>query len=256
MAATLATELKDPVAKHDRESMRERPNGTPLMRQVWRDLVFLHFPVEPETVQKSLPEGLTVDVFPDELGKPMAWVGVVAFRIEGIRVMGLPPLPLLSAFNEVNVRTYAHRDGMEPSVYFFSLDGGPWLTRAIARAWYKVPYRASKVDFERSGLDLRYTSQRPDGPGLDLACRIDSLGTEADSETLDRFLTDRYQLFATNGRSIWKARVAHRPYRIGLLKEFRCRTDLPACAGLPVAEFVHGCWCSEVVADFYRPIRV
>ena len=74
----------------------------------WRDLLFLHFATEPEPIQALLPPGLTLDTFPDEMGRERAWVGLVPFRMQGVRLRGLPPLPGTHAFPETNVRTYVH----------------------------------------------------------------------------------------------------------------------------------------------------
>ena len=241
------------VSDQERDRMRESPPGKPVMRQTWLDLVFVHYPLEPGLVQKRLPPGLTVDIFPDESGREMAWMGIVAFRIQGIRLLGLPSLPGLSAFNEINVRTYVHLDGKEPSVYFFSLDGGPWPTRVSGRLWYKVNYCKADVRQEREGLELSYVSQRPKGGA---ACKIDCrklpLSGPAGKGTLERFLTDRYQLYSFDGKRLWKARVSHAPYELGGLVSYAC-TDLPEASGFPVERFTHACWCPKVEAAFYAP---
>src|SRR5688572_22302207 len=101
---------RDVVPRDEYERQRERPKGRPLMYHKWRDLLFLHFPIEPSVVQEMLPPGLTVDTFPDATGREMAWIGIVAFRMFGIRARGLPPMPMLNAFPETNVRTYVHRE--------------------------------------------------------------------------------------------------------------------------------------------------
>jgi uncharacterized protein len=44
----------------DRLSVRERPEGTPIMHQTWGKLLFLHWPVPVETVRAHLPAGLEV----------------------------------------------------------------------------------------------------------------------------------------------------------------------------------------------------
>ena len=71
------------------------------MTQWWRDLLFAHWPIEPSVIQALLPASLEVDVIE---GK--AWVGIVPFRMSGVRPRLTPPLPWLSNFSELNVRTY------------------------------------------------------------------------------------------------------------------------------------------------------
>src|SRR5688572_14636961 len=241
------------VSTLEREGMREVAPGKPVMRQTWLDLVFLHYPLEPEQVQEKLPPGLTVDTFPDDSGREMAWIGLVAFRIEGIKLFGLPSLPGLGAFNEVNVRTYAHINGREPSVYFFSLDGGPWPTRVSGNLWYKVNYYRSTVRHIREKNRIRYESRRPrSGASCSVDCQTLPLHGSAEEGSLERFLTDRYQLYSFDGTRIWKARVSHQPYELGGLVSY-AQTDLPEAAGLQKERFTHACWCSKVEAAFYAP---
>ena len=241
------------VSNQERDRVREAPPGKPVMRQTWLDLVFLHYPLEPEQVQSKLPPGLTVDTFPDDSGREMAWLGIVAFRIEGIKLFGLPSLPGLGAFNEINVRTYAHLNGREPSVYFFSLDGGPWLTRLSGNLWYKVNYCRAKVQLARERNRIRYESCRPkNGARCSIDCQKLPLHGPAEEGSLERFLTDRYQLYSFDGKRIWKARVSHKPYELGGLVSY-ARTDLPEASGLPAGRFTHACWCPKVEAAFYAP---
>src|SRR5437867_5100192 len=100
----------------------------------WHDLLFLHWPVRPEIIRPLIPNGLELDTFDGA-----AWIGVVPFRMTGVRLRWLPPLPGISAFPELNVRTYVRvRD--RPGVYFFSLDAGSRTAVAMARAWFHLPY--------------------------------------------------------------------------------------------------------------------
>jgi uncharacterized protein YqjF (DUF2071 family) len=86
------------------------------MAQTWNDLLFAHWPLPPALVAPLLPAGLPLDTFDGQ-----AWIGVVPFHMSGIRLRFTPPLPWLSAFPELNVRTYVTLDG-KPGVFFFSLD--------------------------------------------------------------------------------------------------------------------------------------
>lgn len=246
----LAERWTSAVSQSERDRMREVPSEKPVMRQTWLDLVFLHYPLEPDLVQEKLPPGLTVDTFPDDSGREKAWIGIVAFRIEGIRIFGLPSLPGLGAFNEINVRTYAHMNGKEPSVFFFSLDGGPWPTRISGRIWYKVNYFKALVRQRREGLKLLYESRRPKTGVCRIDCQKLPILGPAEEGTLEHFLTDRYQLYSFDGKRIWKARVSHAPYELGGLVSYAC-TDLPEAVGLPCERFLHACWCPKVEAAFY-----
>src|SRR5215210_4358708 len=81
----------------------------------WHSLAFLHWPVAVEALRAHIPASLHLDSFD---GVP--WVGVVPFRMSDVHPRGIPPIPLLSAMPELNVRTYVTAQS-KPGVWFFSL---------------------------------------------------------------------------------------------------------------------------------------
>ena len=67
-------------------------------------------------LREKIPCGFELDQFEGQ-----AWLGVVPFHMTNVSPRGVPPLPWMSAFPELNVRTYVRVGGV-PGVYFFSLD--------------------------------------------------------------------------------------------------------------------------------------
>ena len=53
-----------------------------------------------------IPSGLTID-----LHDGTAWIGIVPFHMSGVTLRGVPALPWVSAFPELNVRTYVTAGG-------------------------------------------------------------------------------------------------------------------------------------------------
>lgn len=121
-----------------RTSQRPRPlpPGRWAITQRWNDLLFAHWRAQSSQVAALLPEGLHLDTFDGS-----AWLGVVPFWMDRIKVRGIPTLPGARSFPELNLRTYVrdHRTGT-PGVYFFSLDGANLLAVAVARGFYHMPY--------------------------------------------------------------------------------------------------------------------
>ena len=74
------------------------------MRMTWADLGFLHWEVAAAARRPLVPDALEIDTF-----EGRAFVGLVPFTMRGVRPAWAPPLPWLSRFHEVNVRTYVHR---------------------------------------------------------------------------------------------------------------------------------------------------
>src|SRR6266576_3244006 len=127
--------------KIDRVSPTREPNATPWLLQNWHHLLFLHWEIPPAELQALLPPGVHLDTFD---GK--AYAGLVPFTITGVRPIFTPPLPWVSEFHEVNVRTYVHHEGRDPGVWFFSLDASSVLAVAAARLTYKLPYFNAQID--------------------------------------------------------------------------------------------------------------
>ncbi|MBE2238577.1 MAG: DUF2071 domain-containing protein, partial [Caldilineaceae bacterium] len=115
-----------------------RPASPWVMAQEWCNLLFAHWPLPAAAMQALLPPSLTLDTFEGQ-----AWLGIVPFRMRGVRPRLTPPIPWLSAFPELNVRTYVRlRDqGIEKrGVYFFSLDAANPVAVRIARRTFHLPY--------------------------------------------------------------------------------------------------------------------
>jgi uncharacterized protein YqjF (DUF2071 family) len=197
----------------DRLSARIRPVGCPVMRQTWTSLLFLHWAWDPAFVQNTLPPGLRVDTFNSK-----AWLGVVPFFMSGVRPPYCPPLPGLSTFLELNVRTYVFDAQGRPGVWFYSLDANQWLAVEVARAWFHLPYQhaAMTATVEADG-SVDYSAWRK---GAERASRFRwkpaAAGRESAPASLEFFLMERYRLFAHDadrGR-LFTGLVAHRPYRV------------------------------------------
>ena len=113
----------------DRIAPALEPDQPALMRQDWHHLLFLHWEIPPQELQPLVPPELTIDTFDG-----IAYVGLIPFTLIGVRPVGVPPLPRVSSFHEVNVRTYVHSGGRDPGVWFFSLDASSAIAVAAARA--------------------------------------------------------------------------------------------------------------------------
>ncbi len=205
--------------------------GPPVMRQTWRDLTFLHWPMEAAIVRPFLPDGLQLD-----LHGGVAWVGLVPFVIDDLTLPKAPAVPWLSSFAETNIRTYVvDRNGLR-GVWFFSLDAARLPAVIGARAAYALPYFWARMRVECDGKTARYSSRR----------RFSALGRcdveviigdiiEQPSE-LDLFLTARYSLFAHRGKRLLKADVEHPPWKLQRATVVKLEQDLLQAAGLPVVE--------------------
>lgn len=138
-----------------REAIRQRPAGLAVGRQRWTDLLFLHWEVDPAPVQATLPAGLYCDTF-----EGRAYVGIVPFFMERVRPAFFPPLPWVSWFLELNVRTYVHDEQGLPGVWFYSLDCNQPMAVRIARRCFRLPYFHARMTARRNGSVIDYHCQR------------------------------------------------------------------------------------------------
>src|SRR5688572_10323597 len=88
------------------------PTAPWIMTQTWHDLLFAHWAVDAAVLRTRVPAALDLDLFDNR-----AWVGIVPFRMTNVAPRGVPALPWLSAFPELNVRTYVIV-GDRPGVFF------------------------------------------------------------------------------------------------------------------------------------------
>ena len=181
------------------------PDRPWFMTQTWHDLLFALWRVDARVLRAIVPQPFAIDRYDGS-----AWVGVVSFRMTNVAPRGVPNMPGISEFPELNVRTYV-RFGDCPGVYFLSLDAGSTLAVMTARTVFNLPYFAASMhvapidggrriayDSAREEMDARFRATY--GPvGVAFTPRRGSL---------EYFLTERYCLFHVDHRS--------RPYRLDI----------------------------------------
>lgn len=184
------------------------------MGQTWRDLLFAHWNVPPETLEQVVPRNLPLDT---RDGK--AWVGVTPFAVRDLRLRLTFPVPFVSAFPEINVRTYV-KVGDKPGIYFFSLDADSALAVATARRFYRLPYFRSEAAIERTGGRIRYQSARTsrDAPRpADFRASYWPVGEtfQAPPGSREHWLTERYCLYTLDDRGrVLRADIHHPPWAL------------------------------------------
>jgi uncharacterized protein YqjF (DUF2071 family) len=192
----------------DREGPRIRPDRRALMRQDWHHLLFLHWPVPPESLRAQLPPGLEIDLF-----EGTAYVGLTPFTLTNVRPVGVPPLPFVSRFHETNVRTYVHSGGRDPGVWFFSLDASNPLAVVAARTLLGLPYKTARIRLSMEGdapvIDYRLQRRRPGPTPASCAVRYQPRGpvVPAAPGSLEFFLIERYVLYNTVRGRLYRQRA-------------------------------------------------
>ncbi|HKV26575.1 MAG TPA: DUF2071 domain-containing protein [Candidatus Acidoferrum sp.] len=229
----------------ERESAVHRPWPAPgrnwIMAQTWHDLLFAHWPVPKEVLRTKIPPQLDLDLFDGE-----SWLGIVPFRMSGVRVRGTPGVPCLSNFPEMNVRTYVVAGGKR-GVWFFSLDAANAIAVAVARRWFHLPYYRARMSCgERNGW-IEYVSERTHRGAAEcnVRARYRAIGEPfaAKQGTREHFLVERYCLYAagSNGR-LMRGEIHHKPWMLQTAEVEWARNSAAEAAGIslpPVEPLLH-----------------
>jgi len=185
-------------------------SGLPLLSMRWEDVVFAHWPVDPELVAAQVPGRLTVDTHEGD-----AYLGVVGFRMDDIRPRGSP---IGLSFAELNLRTYVRTDE-GPGVYFFNLDTSDPVAVPIARRLFRLPYYRTDADVTEQGDGFRLRSRRTHRgvPPADFDATYRPTGTPATPKpgTLATFLVERYRFFvADDDGRVYRGDIYHEPWEL------------------------------------------
>jgi len=171
----------------------------------------MHWAWDAEEIQKTLPQGLRVDVFE---GK--AWVAVVPFFMRRVHPTGLPCVPWLSDFLELNVRTYVHDEQGLAGVWFYSLACNQPVAVEAARRLFYLNYVHARMKVGRRDGYVVYSSRRGEGAEAAFEYGMSGEQNEARPGSLEFFLLERYVLFSTDRQGrLLAGRLHHRPYLAG-----------------------------------------
>jgi uncharacterized protein len=209
LAATLDHERVTRVHAHRPWPLPRRPW---VMAQTWADLLFAHWSVAPEEVRPAVPPELELQLFDGR-----AWLGVTPFEVRNLRPRPTTPVPWLSRFPEVNVRTYVSAGG-KPGIWFFSLDAASRPAVAAARRLYRLPYFRARMAIDRAGGAVRFTSARSDA-GAPAPAALRAVYEPAGEPfaplpgSLEHWLTERYCLYTLDDRRrVLRAQIHHPPW--------------------------------------------
>lgn len=162
------------------------------------NVIFVHWQVELNELKELVPGQLKIDLYE---GK--AWISLVALTMKNLRPRYAPALPLISNFNEINLRTYVKLAG-KPGIYILSMEAGKKLSSKIASLASGLPYRYSKISRGKTAL----RSFNPEfNDTLEIKFSIENSISHKDP--LDKWLTERYALFQVTKDKINEFNIHH-----------------------------------------------
>lgn len=201
--------------------------GRTLLSQSWRDVVFLHWRLDPAEIAPLLPDGIVPDIFDGD-----SWIGLIPFDMKHTSILGSPAVPFFGSFTEVNVRAYGVDAGGRRGVVFLSLEASRLAAVMVARAAFSLPYFWASARSERRDARLTYSTTRlaADRPGARISVSPGSIPIETDP--LSDFLTARWRLFVTRGGKTVTLPNAHEPWPLFRAELQDLEDELVATAGI------------------------
>lgn len=214
----------------ERDALRQRPKGWPVLHMRWEKLLFLHWRWDVKDLQRRLPAELVVDTF-----QGAAWLGIVPFFMRRVHPTGLLAIPWLSDFLELNVRTYVTDRHGRPGVWFFSLACNQPIAVELARRTFGLNYVQATMSapIDNSGW-CYYHSQRKGAAASHIEYRPAFSGDPAQIDTLEHFLVERYVLYSRSPTGhLLSGRVHHPAYQITQAEVRACDFSAALADGFP-----------------------
>ncbi len=188
----------------------------PLFLADWRDVLFIHFELDPRDLQSAIP--FELDVL-----NGRAHVSLVAFTMRRLRPAlggGLTawPFRLLGDARFLNVRTYVRHAG-EAGIYFMKEFISCRLSAPLGPSTYGLPYHLANLDYRRDAGRFRFMGRvaRKEGgtKALEFEARFGgenaTVPAELDSDTAT-FLTEKYTAYTCHRGKRRLFRVWHAPW--------------------------------------------
>lgn len=220
------------IAAHTAHRPWPLPADPWLMFQSWQNLLFAHWPLPAAQLRPLIPPQLELETFDGT-----AWIGLTPFLLADLHPRLLPPLPGLSTFPEMNLRTYV-RVRERPGIFFFSLDAASRFAVIAARTFYRLPYHFAEMSIQRNGDEFRYHSRRVEnGAAFEGRYRPTGDPAVAPRESIEAFLVERYALYTVlrSGR-VLRGDIHHLPWPLQTAEADIEHVSVPAAHGIQLPD--------------------
>lgn len=212
-------------------------NSDSIISQTWKKLLFLNFSVPKDQITTALPSYLKPDEFKGE-----CFVSIVPFEMSNVKFSFTPTLPF-STLNELNLRTYVDYNGTK-GIYFFTLDSNHRIGNFIAKTFFNLPYRFSKIKLELSGDSFSCESD-----SIKLNARI---GNSKSKGSFEYFISERYSLFTNDSKNVYEGQVTHKPWDFFEIQDLQFFETLNKKYSLKNTSFVNSFYSHELDVSFRK----
>ena len=205
-----------------------------IMQQEWHNLLFLHWSIPVNSLRQYIPEQLEIDTYDGS-----AWIGIIPFQMRKLRPSFAFPIPPISNFTEINLRTYVKDKYERKGVWFFSLDTQGPLGNWIARTFFHLNYRLAETEFittqaSHNTCNFKFPNSELPKQTLSWQHSETTFMPSHDPNSLEFFLTERYRLFSYNPQkdSLLTGTLFHDPYELNRPTLLKYSTGLFASNGI------------------------
>lgn len=176
----------------------------------------MHWEVDPQLLRPYIPQEFSLDLFE---GK--AWISIVAFSMQNIRVRNAPSFPLISNFGEINVRTYIKYKN-QAGVYFLSMEAEKMFSAFLSKKLSDLPYEHAQMSLKPSV----YQSINKKKNNY-FKVSFEALDKIEQPSKIDLWLTERYALFHKFNQEILTYQVHHAPWSLQEVNAENVQIDYP-----------------------------
>ena len=178
--------------------------------QQWEDVLFLHWPVQPQELQKLIPEELELEQYENK-----AWLSFVLFKVKGNRLRFTPCFPGVSSFLQLNVRTYVTCNGKK-GIYFFNLDANNTFIVQMTTIGHLLPYRRAVMTERKEGNTFSFTSSYQNLKVLEekLMVTFEPKPVRIESRAFESWFVERYNLWTKMKNRLLRIDICHSPWRL------------------------------------------
>lgn len=197
------------------------PDSQWLLSQSWNDVLFAHFAMDPPALRRLVPDALTLDLYDGA-----AWLTISASCTSHMRPSGIPPLPGISFFPQLNLCTCVTMQG-KPGLFYFSVDAANLSAVWFARVFFRMQYWHAAIQISGATIQgrkpqkrsIHFRSSRLHGPAaangvaqFDVIYSPEGEPERARPGSLDEFLTERYCIYSWNRRKYYRTEVHRQPW--------------------------------------------
>lgn len=191
----------------------------------WKHLLLANYVVEPDLLQKFVPQGTKIDPFAGQ-----TFVSLVAFLFEETRILGVP-VPFHCHFEEVNLRFYIapdHDPTIRAVTFVREIVPKP-LISLVANSLFQENYASMPMKHHHAENHFQYAW----GKSFEhrFSARVDSQPELPSPGSIAEFITEHYWGYSRTPGSTLEYRVEHPQWTCCELSDFEIAVDFSSLYG-------------------------